>query len=67
MVENSIYDAVVNDRALADLIISTDINGLDLIPSSIDLVGAEIELVQRLRREYIVKEAIEKSGKAVSS
>ncbi len=55
----SIYDALINETPLSEIIISTDIEGLDLVPSSIDLVGAEIELVNRLRREYILKAAID--------
>ncbi len=58
--EVSIYDALINETPLSEVIISTEIEGLDLVPSSIDLVGAEIELVNRLRREYILKASIDK-------
>lgn len=55
----SLYDALVNEIALEQVVVKTSVNGLDLVPSSIDLVGAEIELVQKIRREYIFKECIE--------
>ncbi len=57
--EYSIYDTFVNDVPLEKTILKTDIENLHLVPSSIDLVGAEIELVQKLRREYKLREAIE--------
>ena len=47
----SVYDALVNDVPLADLAIPTGIPGLDLIPSSIALAGAEVELAAIPQRE----------------
>ncbi len=47
----SVYDALVNDVSLADLVISTGIPGLDLVPSSIALAGAEVELAAIPQRE----------------
>jgi len=41
-------------------IIPTDVPNLDIVPSTIDLVGAEIELVNREKREYALKKAIKK-------
>lgn len=57
--DKTLYDALVNDLPISELIINTDVDNLDLVPSSIDLVGAEIELVQKLRREYKLKTAID--------
>jgi chromosome partitioning protein len=47
----SIYDALINDVPLGDLAIATAIPGLDLIPSSIALAGAEVELAPLPQRE----------------
>lgn len=57
--DKTLYDALVNDLPISELIINTDVDNLDLVPSSIDLVGAEIELVQKIRREYKLKTAID--------
>ncbi len=56
----TIYDCMVNDADPAEAIIETQTPNLSLIPSHIDLVGAEVELVNRWRREYVIKECIEK-------
>jgi chromosome partitioning protein len=47
----SVYDALVNGVPLVDLAIPTGISGLDLIPSSIALAGAEVELAGVPQRE----------------
>ncbi len=47
----SVYDALVNGAHLADLVIPTGVAGLDLIPSSIALAGAEVELAGVPQRE----------------
>jgi chromosome partitioning protein len=55
----SIYDVLVNHCTAREAIQQTECPGLSIIPSSIDLVGAELELVGKTRREFILKEAIE--------
>ncbi len=50
-VEGSVYEAVVDDVALRDLVIPTSISGMSLIPSSISLAGAEVELTPLAQRE----------------
>lgn len=47
----SVYDAVVGTTALSDLITETDVVGLSIIPSSIALAGAEVELAPLAQRE----------------
>jgi len=47
----SVYDALINDAPLADLRVATGIAGLDLVPSSIALAGAEVELAAIAQRE----------------
>ena len=58
--EYDLYDCIINDIAMKDAIIKTQINKLDIIPSSIDLVGAEIELVNKERREFLLRTAVDK-------
>ena len=55
---NSVYQMLIAHVQAADLIWPTAIERLDLIPSSIDLAGAEIELSTLERREYQLKDAI---------
>jgi chromosome partitioning protein len=49
--ERSVYDAIIGSATLSDVINSTEIEFLKLAPSSIDLVGAEVELVDQENRE----------------
>ena len=59
-IEFSTYDLMVNDIDPQKAIVKTDTPNLFLIPSNIDLVGAELELVSRFRREFILKDVIDK-------
>ncbi len=58
-IENSIYECMVNNIEAKSCIISTEIKYLDLLPSHIDLVGAEVEMVSIPRREEKMKEALQ--------
>lgn len=58
-VELSVYDALVGDVALADVIRPTDITTLWVAPATTDLVGAEIELITAERRERILADALD--------
>ena len=58
--ELSTYDLLVNDALAKDAIVETDTPNLFVIPSHIDLVGAELELVNKWRREYLLRTALEK-------
>ncbi len=57
--EKSIYDSIINNVNINDVITSTDIEYLTIAPSSIDLVGAEVELVDQQGRETRLKEALD--------
>jgi len=57
--EANIYRCVSGQRRLADIIRSTDTPNLDLAPSHIDLVGAEIELTEIAEREYRLAQMLE--------
>jgi chromosome partitioning protein len=54
------YDVLLEGRPLQDVAIGTGVEGLYVAPSSINLVGAEVELVSALAREYKLKRALEK-------
>ena len=53
-VETSIYDCLVGQADVRDTIFETDVPGLDLVPSHIDLVGAEIEMLNMPNRERVM-------------
>ncbi len=59
-VEVSTYDCMVNDADPREGIIETETPNLYVLPSHIDLVGAELELVNRIRREFVMKEVVDK-------
>ena len=58
--ERGIYDCLIDPSNISEAIIETDVPNLDLLPSNIDLVGAELELVNRNKREYVLKKALKK-------
>lgn len=54
----SVYDAILGELEAADLIVKTDEPGVWVLPSTIQLAGAEIELVNIDRREMRLKEVV---------
>ena len=58
-VTNSLYDCMVNNATVKDVILKTDIPNLSLVPSHIDLVGAEIEMINYPNREGVLKQLLE--------
>jgi len=58
-IETSIYDVLIGRKKISQVIRPTDLKFLNLIPSSIALVGAEVELVTMVARETRLKEALE--------
>lgn len=54
-ITTSLYDCMVNNTAAEDVILKSEIPFLDLIPSHIDLVGAEIEMINYPNREMVMK------------
>jgi chromosome partitioning protein len=59
-VKTSIYECLIEDADPNNNILTSEINNLDLIPSHIDLVGAEIEILNMPERERKLKKVIEK-------
>jgi chromosome partitioning protein len=55
----SIYRVIVEGASLAETIMDTLVRGMALAPSSVELVGAEVELVSGTRREYRLSDALE--------
>ncbi len=55
----SIYEPLFGEAPLAAAIVETAIPGLSLVPSSVDLAGAEIELINLPDREYRLREALD--------
>jgi len=53
-IENSIYECIVDGIDARKAILHTDMEGLDILPSHIDLVGAEIEMLNLANREKIL-------------
>ena len=52
--ECSLYESLIGESDIREAIYTTDIEGLDIIPSHIDLVGAEIEMLNIENREKVV-------------
>lgn len=61
--ENTVYELLILDIDINDVIIKNVYKNLDLIPSNVDLSAAEVELQQVKNREYILKEKISKIEK----
>ncbi len=58
-VNGSIYDVILNDLPLEDCVEPTSVKNLFVAPATIDLAGAEIELVAQMSRELRLKKAID--------
>ena len=59
-IDCSLYECIIDHADVRDAVYTTDINGLDIIPSHIDLVGAEIEMLNLKNRERIIKNMLDK-------
>lgn len=57
-VTSSLYDCMVNNATGEDVILKSDIPNLDVIPSHIDLVGAEIEMINYPNRETVLRQML---------
>ncbi len=56
--ELSVYDCLINDTKMKDVILKTEFDNLWIVPSNINLAGAELELVMQEKREYLLKKSI---------
>jgi len=58
-IQVSLYDCMVNETPVSQAVLETETPNLYLLPSHLDLVGAEIELINHPNREHIIKNAIQ--------
>ena len=56
--KNTMYEVLIGETPAKDARIHTEFANLDLLPSSMDLAGAELELIEMEHREAILKNAI---------
>lgn len=56
------YDVVLGECGVKDAILSTEIPGLDIVPSTVDLSAAELDLMQMDERNYQLKKAFDDNG-----
>ena len=59
-VKRCVYDCLVNDVPATEVMVATQVERLSLLPATIQLAGAEVELVSVLARENMLKRALEK-------
>lgn len=59
-IKTSIYECIIDDQEPKDIIINTSTPNLDLLPAHIDLVGAEIEMINLPSREKMMKRVLDK-------
>ena len=57
--KNSVYDLIIGKKNINETILNTDLEHLDVVPSSGKLVGAEVELVNQYAREKFLKESLD--------
>jgi chromosome partitioning protein len=57
-IQSSLYDIYTGTKNITEVICSSPLDTLKVIPSNIDLIGAELELAEKEGREHILKEAI---------
>jgi len=62
-IKTSIYECLIDEVNPNDIILNSEIEGLDLLPAHIDLVGAEIEMLNMPNRERMLKTVIDKIDK----
>lgn len=58
-VDCSIYECIVEGKDIHEAIFTTDVDGLDIVPSHIDLVGAEVEMIGFQDRERVMKNLLD--------
>ncbi|MDO8586488.1 MAG: AAA family ATPase [Armatimonadota bacterium] len=59
-IRGCVYDVLVNDTPIDEVVVSCGIEGLDVVPATLDLAGADIDLMTMMSRETKLKHALEK-------
>ena len=57
--EETLYDVLLDDVSIEEAVVKTDIKKLSILPASIDLAGAEIEMVSMEKREFLMKRKLD--------
>ncbi|TDX51777.1 ParA family protein [Orenia marismortui] len=57
-IENCIYSVLIEGKAISEVKKNTIMDNLDIVPATLELAGAEIELVSSISREYKIKNAL---------
>lgn len=57
----SSYEVIIGERSLSEAVVWTEIPNFSIVPASPDLAGAEIELIDKERREFALKDALGKT------
>lgn len=57
--EERLYDVLLGDVSIEEAVVKTDIKKLSILPASIDLAGAEIEMVSMEKREFLMKRKLD--------
>ena len=60
-IKASVYSVMIDETPIEDAVYKTCVDGLDILPSTIDLAGAEVELVYIKDREHVLKKVLEKA------
>lgn len=58
LMEQSVYDALLGEGDVMEALVPTDVVGLHLIPATLDLAGAEVELAHAVHRESLLKDRL---------
>ncbi|KGM47090.1 ParA family protein [Pseudooceanicola atlanticus] len=56
--ENTTYELLLDDAELKDVILETDVDGLCIVPSTVDLSSADIELIANEKRSFLLHDAL---------
>ena len=59
-IENTVYELLIGECEISDCLQHSTIENLTIVPSNVNLAGAEIELIGTEEREFILKEKVEK-------
>ena len=59
-IKTGLYECIINEINPSDVLLNTESPNLDLLPAHIDLVGAELELISKPNREFMMKTVLDK-------
>ena len=57
-VDATLYEVLMGERDVREALYTTDVDNMDVLPAHINLAGAELELMDRKRREFVMKEML---------